>query len=109
MSRPYPVVANETFVDQTIPVDDVLYQGCQFTRCRIVFQGTGHAHFETCVFNECQWVFDNGADNTLQYLAYLYRVLGPGGPDLVESIFASLRQGGVGHGALAYLPSSALR
>jgi hypothetical protein len=38
----------------------------------------------------------------------MYNGLGPGGRDIVEGIFESIRQGGVGHGILTSTPSPAL-
>ncbi len=109
MSGPSKVVANQTFVGQNIPVDNIIYRNCRFTGCRIIYQGLGPAHFENCTFDAPQWVFDGPAENTLQYLAFLYNALGPGGRDLVEGIFDSLRQGGIGHGILEPSAPAAVR
>ncbi len=97
---PVDIVSDRVFVNQDVVVDDVLYQRCQFRRCRIVFRGTGRANFDGCLFDECEWVFDDAAENTLEYLAYMYSGLDAGGRALVDGIFERIRRGGVGHGNL---------
>jgi hypothetical protein len=88
------------FTDEDIRIDENVYTSCIFRNCRIIFTGKGPAQFSNCKFDQCQWVFDDAAEQTIQYLAALYTGLGPGGEDLVEGIFDSIRQGGVGHGAI---------
>jgi hypothetical protein len=97
----------EVFRDETIEIDEDEYQQCRFVNCRIVFSGKGPARFSDCKFDECQWVFDGAAEETIQYLAALYTGVGEGGRMLVEAIFNSIRQGGVGHGALQREPPAA--
>jgi hypothetical protein len=98
---------NLHFTDETVAVDDNQYENCRFTASRIVYAGGGVPVFANCVFDSCQWVFDGPAENTIQYFATLYTGLGPGGQQLIEGVFDSIRQGGVGHGTL--LPTPALR
>lgn len=91
---------HKLFTDEDIRIDEDEFTNCEFVNCRIIFTGKGPASFSNCKFDQCQWVFDGPAEDTIQYLAALYTGLGPGGQDLVEGIFDSIRKGGVGHGAL---------
>lgn len=100
---------NRHFTEETVKVDDNEYQNCRFTECRIVYTGTGIPKFANCVFERCQWVFDGAAENTIQYFASLYNGLGPGGRELIEGLFDSIRQGGVGYGALVPTSSPVAR
>ncbi len=99
----------QTFNDEAIDVDGKRFERCTFNRCKIIFNGQAATAFDRCTFNQCQWVFDKGAEQTLQYLSALYTGLDQGGKDMVEAIFDSIRQGGVGHGALEDLPVPAIR
>jgi hypothetical protein len=98
---------NSLITDENIRIDEDEFVNCLFKKCRIIFTGKGPALFTNCRFDECQWVFDDAAEETLQYLATLYQ-LGPGGESLVDGIFDSIRQGGVGHGTLIPGPSKEL-
>ncbi|HEX5498449.1 MAG TPA: hypothetical protein VFX03_04445 [Thermomicrobiales bacterium] len=97
----------KTFQNQNIHIDEDEYESCRFQDCRIIFTGKGPARFANCKFDECQWVFDDAAEETIQYLAALYTGLGAGGRALVEAIFQGIREGGVGHGTLVPGPSAA--
>lgn len=89
------------FTDETVTVDGNEFHNCRFTGSRLVFTGMGALpKFANCVFDRCQWVFDGPAENTIQYFALLYNGLGPGGQELIEGLFDSIRHGGVGHGSL---------
>jgi|SRR5689334_2185108 hypothetical protein len=101
---------NQQFRDENIHIDEDEYQFCRFQNCRIIFSGNGPARFSNCKFDECQWVFDGAAEETIQYLAALYSGLGAGGRALVEGVFQGIREGGVGHGTLIPgPPTEALR
>lgn len=98
------------FTDEDIHIDEARYVDCVFRNCRIIFTGKPLPGFENCSFDSCQWVFDGPAENTIQYFAALYTGLGPGGRELMEGIFDSIRRGGVGHGALVSgIPEPMLR
>lgn len=86
--------------DENIRIDEDEFTNCWFKNCRIIFTGKGPARFSNCKFDECQWVFDDAAEETIQYMAKLYTDLGLGGQALVEGIFDSIRQGGIGYGTL---------
>jgi hypothetical protein len=97
------------FDDETIRIDEDEYADCTFTKCRIVFTGAGPARFERCTFDRCEWVFAGAAETTLLYLRSLYSGIEPGGQELVEALFESIRKGGVGQGVLDPAMSPVLR
>lgn len=94
------IVQNKHIFDKNVLVDENHYIDCRFTRCRIIFTGKGPVRFDRCTFEECDWVFDDAAEETIQYLAAIYNGMGASGRDMVEGIFDSIRRGGTGHGIL---------
>ncbi len=88
----------QIFNDESIDVDGNRYYQCIFNRCKIIFSGQAGAAFDCCTFNQCNWVFAKGAEQTIQYLAALYSGLAPAGQQIVEALFDSIRQGGAGNG-----------
>jgi hypothetical protein len=98
---------NLIFTDETVPVDGNTYFACHFVDSRLLYEGGEVPIFERCVFERCQWAFEGPAENTIQYFALMYTKLGPGGREIIEGIFDSIRRGGVGHGTLQ--PTPALR
>jgi hypothetical protein len=101
------VYENLLITDEDVEVDKQIFRNCRFVESRIIYRGGKVPEFTNCAFESCQWVFDGPAEDTIQYFALLYSGLGLGGQELVEGIFDSIRQGGVGHGTL--LPAPALR
>jgi hypothetical protein len=95
--------------DENVEVDGKTFQNCHFIESRIIFKGGKVPEFTDCIFERCQWVFDGAAENTIQYFAALYTGLGLGGQEIIEGIFDSIRQGGVGHGILEDIPIPASR
>ena len=93
------------FTNQIVEVDNNQFVDCMFIKCGLRFTGAGVVGYQDCVFDECEWIFDGPAENTIQYLAAMYNGLGSGGRDIVEGIFDSIRRGGVGHGILVHTPS----
>src|SRR5215218_1853227 len=95
--------------DENVVVDGKTFNNCRFVECRILYKGGKVPEFTNCAFESCQWVFDGPAENTIQYFALLYTGLGLGGREIIEGIFDSIRQGGVGHGILEDIPIPASR
>jgi len=84
------------FENSRLEVDGMVFERCKFKHCRLVFSAIDTVTFKECSFDSCDWVFDGPAENTLLYLSALYRGLGEGGRDLVESMFERIRAGNVG-------------
>lgn len=91
---------HKRFINENVRIDENEYTDCTFVNCRVIFSGKGPTRFTNCKFDQCTWVFDGPAEETIQYLAALYSGLGPGGQDLIEAVFDSIRQGGVSTGEL---------
>ncbi len=89
-------IADQTFEDERLEVDGTTFERCVFKRCRIVFSAIDTVSFKQCHFDSCEWVLDGSARSTMLYLSALYRGLGLGGRDLVETIFSSIRDGDFG-------------
>ena len=86
-------IVGRRFQDERVEVDGEVFERCVFDRCQIVYRATEYVQFHDCTFNNCDWVFSDGADLTLVYLSALYRGLGPQGQDLIETIFQQIRTG----------------
>jgi hypothetical protein len=99
------VYENLLITDENVKVDGKTFRNCRFVNCRIIYAGGKVPEFTDCVFESCQWVFDGPAENTIQYFALLSNGLGLGGRELIEGVFDSIRQGGVGHGTLVQTPA----
>ncbi|MFT4039246.1 MAG: hypothetical protein QM692_13755 [Thermomicrobiales bacterium] len=93
------------FTDESVTVDGNAFHDCQFRESRLIYNGGEPPVFTNCLFERCEWVFDGPAENTIQYFAGLYTGLGDGGRHMIETIFDSIREGGVGQGALAHTPA----
>lgn len=77
------------FESQEINLDDNVYTGCSFRRCRIVYNGTGDVlRLSANHFDECTWEFRGSAGNTLATLRQMYH---GGMRDLVEQTIANIR------------------
>jgi hypothetical protein len=98
-------IVDQQFKNQRVNVEGTGFQNCRFTNCHIIYTGGTLPVFASCIFDRCQWVFDGPAENTIQYFALLATQLGPGGLEIIEGVFESIRRGGVGHGILEHTPA----
>lgn len=94
----------KTFTDQKVVLDGEAFERCTFTRCRLVYRGTGPAGLEGSTFDRCGYEFHGPAANTIHFLRALY-CTGPQGRKLVAEVFDSIRQeppsAGAGNGSPA--------
>ena len=79
---------NQAFTDTTVDLDGNEYFQCKMTRCKLRYRATGPFTLESSTLTECQWVFDEAATRTLQFMAVLYKL---GFKDQVEAIFDQIR------------------
>lgn len=84
--------SNETFSKDEHALDGNAYTACTFDGCTLIYRGFDGVTLKDCTFNGCKWTFDGPASNTMRFLAGLYGL--PGGHELVEHTFASIRNGG---------------
>lgn len=82
---------NETFHQSEHALDGNAYLACVFEGCTLIYRGYDGVTLTDCTFNACKWTFDGPASNTMRFLAGLYGL--PGGQELVEHTFASIRGG----------------
>lgn len=89
-------VVDRQFVGATVDLDGMVFDGCTFTECRLVFRAEDSVSFNRCTFTNCDWVFDGAAERALLYLSALYQGLRPEGSQLVEALFQNIREGKIG-------------
>lgn len=94
--------ADTSFQGGQVEVDNTTFTRCHFIRCQILYSATGPVTFNDCTFHECDWTFEGAAESTLYFLSALYRGLGGGGREVVETIFQAIRDGRVGQGLVAF-------
>jgi hypothetical protein len=75
-----------------VKLDNNEFVKCSFDECTVEYAGTGPVSMIDCTFTKVQWVFVDGAQQTLQFLQGLYHGMGEGGRTLVESTFDNIRQ-----------------
>jgi hypothetical protein len=66
------------------------YEGCTFQDCRLIYEGGELPSLFRCEFYAFSFQFRGAADNTLVFLASLYRA-GGGFQDLVDATIHRLR------------------
>jgi len=59
---------------QTVALDGEIFQGCDFTACRLIYAGGEPPVFTDCRFDDCEWKFDKAASATLAYLKLMWTV-----------------------------------
>jgi hypothetical protein len=91
---PVNQVEGESFADETVVLDYTSYRNCTFENCAIVFHGHGSIGLVDCEFDNCDWVFNDAAANTLQFMATMYQH-GGGADQIIEQTFDNIREGRV--------------
>lgn len=82
----------KTFNGEKVQLDDGIFDTCTFEGCTIIYCGGTLPLMRSCTFNNCQFVLDEAAGNTLIYLAHLHK-FGNGGATIVEGMFDMIRRG----------------
>lgn len=80
-----------TFKDEKIELDFNVFDNCIFNDCQLIYRGYGPLGLSGCTFNNATWTFEAAAAQTIQFLSGLYNGAGPGGKQLVEKTFDSIR------------------
>ena len=83
--------SNETFQESEHTLDGNSYADCVFEGCTLIYRAYDGVTLKDCTFNSCKWTFEGAASNTMRFLSGLYAL--PGGKELVEHTFASIRSG----------------
>lgn len=84
-------VENQRFRNERVMLDNHHYIRCTFDDCDLVFTGTGQVGLTGNELNNCRWLFDGPAAQTLAFLKGLYH---GGGRDLVEAWISDVRRPG---------------
>jgi hypothetical protein len=90
------LVSGHTFEGRRFVIDGSRFVDCQFTRCKLIFRASDTVAFDGCTFTECDWVFEDAALLTLQFLSALRNGVGPEGVALVNEVFESVNEGKLG-------------
>jgi hypothetical protein len=56
------------YENQTIVLDDNLYEECVFVGCRLVYSGSGTVGLSGCRLVECSFHFEGAAGKTMAFL-----------------------------------------
>ena len=73
-----------------VSLDFNTYIDCDFDNCEMVFGGGKPPVLENCRFNNCRFVLEDRAENTVAYLAFLFNTPESGGKSLVEETLAKI-------------------
>ena len=79
---------DEEFTERTLVLDGQAFINCDFKQCTLIYEGGGYPVIEGCKFNACRFYFDGPAGRTLALLA---NMMSGGLADVVEKIFADIR------------------
>ena len=75
------------FNHETVALDGERYSGCEFRGCRMVFRGGEPPHFDDCLFDNCDWRFEEAAANTLAHLKIVWAA---GGKATVQALIKTI-------------------
>lgn len=73
-------MSKQLIKNQQVILDGAHYRNKKFENCKLIYSGGKVPSLINNEFNECEWVFENEARNTLQFLRQL---ASGGGMDLV--------------------------
>lgn len=91
-SRPH--YRETTFHGELILLDGHRFKRCVFRDCHLLFRGTAPVELTECrTEGETQWLLNGHAALTLEYLQAFYHGGGEGARQLVEDLFAQVRNG----------------
>src|SRR5215208_4583183 len=77
--------------DVSIFIDGIRFVRVRFIDCQLIYKATADIDFVDCIFEGCEWTFDDAAARMLGFLATVYEKTSPIGQELVEGIFDSIR------------------
>jgi hypothetical protein len=82
---------NETFRNETIELQGKFFHECTFENCELIFDGDRPPTFKDNRFVDSVFVFTGAATRTLYLLSNIFHA-GDGGKQVVENMFAEIRQ-----------------
>lgn len=84
------VVKEQQIANETVILDGNQYVQCEFTQCKLVYEGGVVPRLQGCHFVRCTWALEEAARRTTLFLRGIYHS-GPGGRELVEQTLRQIR------------------
>ncbi len=81
------LVSGKKFHNEVIQLDYMRYEDCEFTECTIVYAGSSQFHLVRNSFINCTWSVKDHAEWTVQYLRFIFNMMGPDGRGFMEKTF----------------------
>lgn len=82
-------LVNKKFQNDSVLLDEHIFDGCTFDSCRLVFRGGYLVHLGDSKFNDCKVILDGSALRTTNFLKFVRNEAGGGG--IVDSIIDDIR------------------
>jgi hypothetical protein len=60
------------FTHETVNLDGMTFEDCEFRKCRLIYSGGEAPIFEGCKFDGCDWRLDGPAADTLACLRAMW-------------------------------------
>ncbi len=61
-----------SFTHETVNLDGMTFEECEFRKCRLIYSGGEAPIFESCKFDGCEWRMDGPAADTLAHLKAMW-------------------------------------
>lgn len=84
--------AQNIYQSVAIELDGNEFDQSTFVSCQLIYRGTGPVSLSRCTLSGSPFVFRGDAERTLSFLRAIYHGMGPGGQEIVESIFWNIRR-----------------
>lgn len=81
-------ISGGKYTRSNVNVDNLFFEGCEFTDCILRYAGGELPSFVSCKFTRVRWAFDGAASNTVTLMAQLYHI---GFEDAIEKTFEIIR------------------
>lgn len=74
------------FNKESVNLNGNEFDHCTFNNCKLIFNGVGSVTLTNNSFNDCAWIFEGPAADTVAFMKALYS-MGGGGKDLIVHTF----------------------
>jgi len=65
------LITNQDFADKDVVLDGVEYEGCRFTRCKLIYQGYAATALRDNEITDCDFALEGAAGMTMKFLVGL--------------------------------------
>jgi hypothetical protein len=83
-------VRGEHYTSERIVIDKKHFEDCSFDTCTLIYQGDAPPHFVRCDFAAPRFVFEEAAQNTIQFMSAIYNGIDE---RIIEKTFDEIRKG----------------